>query len=406
MGQLETAVAVTQWLRCHPDVESGASVRATLAFVDVLEGWRRVTGADGGALPVALLTLAHRLRVRPGVDADDLVRQALVAVGLAPEEEDGRADRQDDETPVGAETLRHAVLPTGRLPGEETGDDPHLVFSEDEAAGLLRDLLPLIPAERPSEGPALVLPNRGGRGVEVVGGRPFRPGDRWRDVSVRRTVRRTVWRQEPLSRPDSVQTVLRRPETRYDVVIALDLSGSMGEEGAALVLPACEALTAALLRSGHRVGAVVFAEQALVSRRISPRRQARSFPSYVFTDATNIEIGLDAARLLLRADGLPGTRRRIILVSDAEPTAHCDTDAAWGPAGRPVGWAGVSRLFKGEGVVAARRASLLAAARCRRSGIAMSVLVPAEVSDRDFATALAAVGGGRACVLRRPSQPG
>jgi uncharacterized protein (DUF58 family) len=159
-------------------------------------------------------------------------------------------------------------------------------------------------------------------------------------------------------------------------------------------------MATALLHDGHRVGAVIFAEEALVTRRLSRRPQARSFVDYTFADATNIEVGIDAARLLLEAEAEPGARPRIVVVSDAEATSHSGSDAAWGPAGRPLGLDGLSRWYKGEGIAAARRGALLAVRRCRPLGITVSVVVPHERSNVRFARELARAGGGHAACLR------
>ena len=73
---------------------------------------------------------------------------------------------------------------------------------------------------------------------------------------------------------------------------------------------------------------------------------------------------------------------------------------AWGPLGAPRGLASFSRLCNGEMVDAARRAALLAATRCRRAGITVSVVYPDDRADVVFAHQLAAAGGGQARGLR------
>ena len=90
----------------------------------------------------------------------------------------------------------------------------------------------------------------------------------------------------------------------------------------------------------------------------------------------------------------------MILVSDAECTSHNGTDEAWGPLGAPRGAALIPRLMNGGMVDAARRAALIAASRCRRQGITVSVAYPDAASDVAFAHQLAEAGGGRARCLR------
>jgi hypothetical protein len=121
---------------------------------------------------------------------------------------------------------------------------------------------------------------------------------------------------------------------------------------------------------------------------------------YRFAHATNLEAGIDAARLMLVREALPGARRHVIVVTDAECTSHNGTDEAWGPLGVPRGRHLISRLMSGGMVEAARRAALIAASRCRRRGIIVSVVYPDEQAEVAFAHQLAEAGGGRARCLR------
>jgi hypothetical protein len=90
----------------------------------------------------------------------------------------------------------------------------------------------------------------------------------------------------------------------------------------------------------------------------------------------------------------------VILVTDAECTSHNGTDEAWGPLGAPRGSQLIPRLMSGGMVDAARRAALIAASRCRRQGITVSVAYPDPRADVAFAHQLAEAGGGRARCLR------
>jgi uncharacterized protein (DUF58 family) len=183
-------------------------------------------------------------------------------------------------------------------------------------------------------------------------------------------------------------------------VIALDASASMGRTERPVVAPATAALTRVLVRNGHRVGALAFSEEAVVARSLSRARAPFLAEEYAFAHATNVEAGIDAARLLLLREAASGARRHLILVTDAECTSHNGTDEAWGPLGAPRGFQGIARLLAGGMVDAARRAALIAASRCRRQGITVSVAYPDPRSEVAFAHQLAEAGGGRARCLR------
>jgi Mg-chelatase subunit ChlD len=406
------AVAVVRWLRRHPLVEAGPGVRGSLALAEIATTRTRLGAALAGAattsddsafLSAALVALPHRLRVRPGVDADALVRQAVAEALRAPPELVG------DSGPLGEDTDRgDADSGDERLvvvvPFESAGNRPATTedeqaardaFGDDEAARFLDDLLELGAALPPTAGPAPTRPGRRAVGEEILAVRPFRPGDRARDFSARQTVRASL-RAGSLS----PRALSRQPSAVWDVVVALDASASMGRRERPVVAPATAALTRVLVRQGHRVGAVAFSEESVLARPLSRARVPFLAGEYAFAHATNVEAGIDAARLLLLREAASGARRHVILVTDAECTSHSGTDEAWGPLGAPRGSQGMARLLAGGMVDAARRAALIAASRCRRQGIIVSVAYPDPRAEVAFAHQLAEAGGGRAACLR------
>jgi Mg-chelatase subunit ChlD len=232
-------------------------------------------------------------------------------------------------------------------------------------------------------------------GEEILAVRPFRAGDRARDFSARQTVRASL-------RAGSLapRALSRQPSAVFDVVVVLDASASMGRVERPVVAPATAALTRVLLRTGHRVGALAFSEEAVLARPLSRSPAPFLAEEYAFAHATNVEAGIDAARLLLWREAAAGARQHVIVVTDAECTSHSGTDEAWGPLGVPRGSQGMARLLAGGMVDAARRAALIAASRCRRQGITVSVAYPDPRSEVAFAHQLAEAGGGRARCLR------
>lgn len=398
------AVAVVRWLRRHPLVEAGPGVRASQALTELATARMALSpsSADPAFLGAALVALSHRLRVRPGTCADALVRQAVAEAWLAlpdvagggPSDED--TDRGDAN--AGDERLR-LVVPFGSSGHRPATTDEEQAardaFGDDEAARFLDDLLEPGSALPPTAGPAPTRPGRRAVGEEILAVRPFRAGDRARDFSARQTVRASL-----RTGSFAPRALSRQPSAVWDVVVVLDASASMGRSERPVVAPATAALTRVLVRRGHRVGALAFSEEAVVARPLSRARAPFLAEEYAFAHATNIEAGIDAARLLLLREAAAGARRHIVMVTDAECTSHSGTDEAWGPQGAPRGSEGMARLLAGAMIDAARRAALIAASRCRRQGITVSVAYPDLRSEVAFAHELAGAGGGQARCLQ------
>jgi Mg-chelatase subunit ChlD len=401
------SVAVVRWLRGHPLVEAGPGVRGSQALAELANARLQVErGADHDCafLGAALVALPHRLRVRPGVDADQLVREAVTAALLASSASEsgsgtgGGPNGDGEEDGPGEEGLQVAI------PMESSGNRPATTeeeqalreaFGDEEAALFLDELLEPGAAFPPTAGPAPTRPGRRAVGDEILAVRPFRSGDRARDFSARQTVRASL-RTGALS----PRALSRQPSAVWDVVIAFDASASMGRDERPMVAPATAALTRVLVRNGHRVAALAFSEEAVLARPLSRSRAPLLAEQYRFAHATNIEAGIDAARLLLLREAAAGARQHVILVSDAECTSHNGTDEAWGPAGAPRGSQLIPWLMSGGVVDIARRAALIAASRCRRQGITVSVAYPDLRAEVGFAHQLAEAGGGRARCLR------
>ncbi|UGS34911.1 VWA domain-containing protein [Capillimicrobium parvum] len=405
-----TLVRAAAFLRGHSDVLSGPSVRALLATQQVHDSLAAVTGRDD-LLRAALVCLPHRLHVRPGADADALVRTALAVAEQGYEDEPGpRPDGGDDDdvrVPVPGAVLTVRRRQTFSLEGGDarergpgTAAAPSL--SAGEAAALLDDLI--APLARPlvSDG---ATPERRARSSASDRLAPARrrAGDRTIDLSVRATVRAAARSGRPPAQ--ELRTQARRPTATLDVVLALDVSGSMlGARTRGLA----QALAHALARSGHRVALLAFSSAVTVVCPLTrdPRRMLSAAAEIEPADPTNLELVIDDARELLLRHSRPSRSRRLLLVTDAHPTV-CGRREEGAAFDARLPFAAISRAAPGApgqpfGAGVARQAALRAAARCRREGIGVSVLCPAAdpagggEADLAFAARLARAGGGRA----------
>lgn len=383
----EKVAGVVAWLREHPAVESGPSVRAALALTDLSSAWRSVSG-EADFLRMALLALPHRLRVARGVDPDDLVRQAVAAV----EQGERSPDVELIDVPHRRRRRRDVSDPSARIgPAPRQTRLGPSVLTEKTTQRLLADLLAPARIWESSSGPTPVLPAPRLPGEEPIMVAPLGPGDRSRDLSVRHSLRAAVRSGELGAR--ELRVLRREPTARYDVVLVLDMSASMADPETAFAAAACRTLAEALVRAGQRVGMVAFADDAVVAQELTRDRRDLDPEEYEFGRSTNIEAGLEAARRLLLAGSVNGHRRRIVLISDAEATSYT-TAPPLVPArfNRPMAERYPGRA--GHPIHDARRAALLAARRCVREDIVVSVAQPGSMSDARFARLLAAAGGG------------
>lgn len=390
----EKVVRVVDWLRDHHLVEAGPSVRAALAMAELAAGWDEMGGGpDGGLERVALMAVPHRLRCKPGVDVDALVRAAVRYAETAREPELHPAanvpHRQRRRRP--ADEDDQALLIPPRPREKQFGTS---VLSERALQRLIGDLL--IPERlwASSTGPTGTLPARRLPGEDALYPAPLGPGERSRDVSVRHSLRAAIRHGSADVGARELRVLRREPTTRYDLVLAVDVSASMAASEVAFAVAACRGLAEGLVRAGQRVGVVAFAEDAVVAQELTRDRRRLDPAEYDFGRSTNIEAGLEASRQLLLLGSVNGHRRRIVLISDSEATAYTTKPPTPKDEQRRRGWAEHFPGREGHRLRDSRRAALGAARRCAADEIRVSVCLPGAVGDNQFARQLAAAGGG------------
>lgn len=160
----------------------------------------------------------------------------------------------------------------------------------------------------------------------IVGMRKWRFGDRYRDISFKDTLRHAIRNRRQAIERDDIMVVKRDIRNRMDIVVCLDLSGTMeqldklwyGKESAI-------ALSMATANFGDRIGLVSFSNMAKVVSDLTSN-------TYRFTERvldldlhenafTNIGFGLLTARALFSRHSKSQAKQHIILVSDGDATA-------------------------------------------------------------------------------------
>lgn len=212
----------------------------------------------------------------------------------------------------------------------------------------------------------------------VVGMRNWRFGDRYRDVSLKDTIRQAIRNRHRTIDRDDIMVVKRDIRSRMDIVVCLDLSGTMdqldklwyGKESAI-------ALSMATAGYGDRIGLVSFSNMAKVVSDLTSntyRLTERVLDLDLHENAfTNIGYGLLTARSLFMRHSKSQGKQHIILVSDGDATA---------PHPAPG------------------RFAIKEAAKTIRKGITIScICINEENSDPDLMHKIARIGHGQITVI-------
>ncbi len=215
----------------------------------------------------------------------------------------------------------------------------------------------------------------------IIGTRSWRCGDRYRDISLKDTIRKALRNRHRELCRDDIQVVTRDIRARMDIVLCLDLSGTMSQlDKLWYAKESAIALSLASSMYGDRVGIVTFSNLASVvsdltthAYRLTERILELDLHENAFT---NIGYALATARVLFGRHSRSRGQQHIILVSDGDATAPHPSPATY----------------------ATRQA-----ARCVRKGITIScICINEENADPHLMRAIARIGRGRITVIEEP----
>ncbi len=212
----------------------------------------------------------------------------------------------------------------------------------------------------------------------VVGTRAWRFGDSYRDFSLKDTLRQAIRnRHREITRQD-LRVVKRDIRTRMDILLCLDLSGTMEQlEKLWYAKEGAIALALASSQYGDRMGLVTFSNMAGVVSDMTDN-------TYLLTEKildldlhenafTNLGYGLLKARMLFSRHSKSHSKQHIILVSDGDATAPHPSPA---------------------------RFAVQEAARTVRKGITIScICINEENADPDLMQKIARIGRGRVTMI-------
>lgn len=209
---------------------------------------------------------------------------------------------------------------------------------------------------------------------KIIGNRTYRFGDKYRDISFRDTIRRAIRnRRQHITRED-IQVYIKDIRTRLDIVLAVDLSGTMLQlEKFWFAKESAIALSLAATACKDRVAVVSFSNLAdvVVDLTSSPHKVTRRVLDLELHENafTNIGFGLLKAGELLEHHPKGRAKQHIILISDGDATA---------PHPSP------------------QRYALRQAARVARRGVSIScICINQRSADPELMRRIAKIGRGR-----------
>lgn len=160
----------------------------------------------------------------------------------------------------------------------------------------------------------------------IIGKRKFHNGDRFRDISLRDTIRQMLKNSRRQVEREDIMVNQRDLRSQKDILILLDLSGTMGQlEKLWYAKESALALALAGGRYGDRVGVISFSNRAEVVADLT-RNTYNLTKKILDLDLhekafTNIGYGLLLARNVFLRHRTNGSNQHIILVSDGDATA-------------------------------------------------------------------------------------
>ena len=207
-----------------------------------------------------------------------------------------------------------------------------------------------------------------------VGSRHFRAGDRYRDISLKDTMREAIRNRKEAITREEMMVLIKDIRTRMNIVLLIDLSGTMRQiKKLWYAKQSAIALTLATSRYKDNVGVISFSNLAdvVIDLSSNPHRVTEKVLDLELHDNafTNIGFGISKACSLLAYHPKGEAKQHIILISDGDATA---------PHPSP------------------QKHALKHAAAARRKGITISsVCLAQQSSDPELMQRIARVGKGR-----------
>jgi len=161
---------------------------------------------------------------------------------------------------------------------------------------------------------------------KIVGRRKFRYGDRYRDVSVKHTIREAIRNRSEIITREDIMVLTKDIRTKMNIVILLDLSGTMRQlKKLWYAKQSAIALTLAISRYHDNVALIAFSNLAdvVVGLSSNPHHVAKKVLDLELHENafTNIGYGISKANTFFARHPKGEAKQHIILISDGDATA-------------------------------------------------------------------------------------
>lgn len=208
--------------------------------------------------------------------------------------------------------------------------------------------------------------------------RPYRKGDRYKDIHIRRTIRQAIRRGHTIIEAEDLIVSTRESKGTISIIYALDASSSMKGEKISACKKAGISLAHNAIQEKDKVGLVVFGSE--VTTAIEPTTDFGRILQHINTIRPARQT--DFTRMINKAIELfpPGTEtRHLVIITDAAPTVGKDPE----------------------------KATIKAVSHARAAGITVSIIgINLDENSTQLAQELVSIGAGRLTVVKHLDELG
>jgi len=208
--------------------------------------------------------------------------------------------------------------------------------------------------------------------------RPYRKGDRYKDIHLRRTIRRAIRRGHTTIEPEDLIVSVREGKGTISIIYALDASSSMKGDKISACKKAGVSLAHNAIKEKDKVGLVVFGSE--VTTAIEPTTDFGRILTHI--NAIRPARQTDFTRMINKSIELfpPGAEtKHLVIITDAAPTVGKDPE----------------------------KATINSVSQARACGITISIIgINLDEKSTNLAREITSIGSGRLTIVKHLDELG